>query len=338
MKGWKITKPLTIEEGDIPETTDNVKMTKVRITKCLITLPDILHFNGEIECENVVPGSTGIGIVSEAETNFFDLEKGKHVYIQHTRECGKCYNCATGDFSNCSNLQVAGQDFEGFLTDFANVPNNKLYLLPENVSDFEALFIKHISLALCIVDQLKIQKGDYVAIVGGNNFGNILAQLIIYYQAVPIVLTQDDEEYKIAKNSGIYYVFNKEDNWQKEVLNITSGRLAENVVYIADSEIPANKAFSLASNNAKVAFTGTVLKNSPIPFAQAIKKNLQILCISDEHDNTASSINLIANKAINLSELKLDTTSYQAVPETFNKLNELFQKEGKIFETVVDMI
>ena len=37
-----------------------------------------------------------------------------------------------------------------------------------------------------------------LAIIGANNFGNILAQLIIYYQAVPILLTLDDEEYKIA--------------------------------------------------------------------------------------------------------------------------------------------
>ncbi len=338
MKGWKIIEPFNIKESELLETSEGSNLAKVRLTKCLITLPDVLRYSGEVDYKNIVPGSTGIGIVSEADTNLFDLEKGKHVYIQPTRECEKCYNCSTGDYSNCSNLQVAGEDFEGFLTDFASVPNNKLYILPDSVSDFEALFIKHISLALSIVDKLKIQKGDYVAIVGGNNFGNILAQLIIYYQAVPIVLTLDDEEFRIAKESGIYYVLGKEDNWQKDVLNITSGRLAENVVYIADSEIPANKAFSLAAHNARVAFTGTVLKNNPIAFAQAIKKNLEILCISNDHDNTASSINLIANKAINLSGLQLDTATYDSVPQTFEKLSNMFKSEGKIFETIVDMI
>ena len=35
-----------------------------------------------------------------------------------------------------------------------------------------------------------VEKGDYVAIVGSDNYANVLAQLLIYYQAVPILLGQ----------------------------------------------------------------------------------------------------------------------------------------------------
>jgi threonine dehydrogenase-like Zn-dependent dehydrogenase len=165
-----------------------------------------------------------------------------------------------------------------------------------------------------------------------------LAQLLIYYQAVPIVLTTDEEDYKIAKSSGIYYVLGQEDNWQKEVSAITSGRMTKSVVYISDCNIPATKAFSLASHNAKVAYTGVSYKSSPFSFAQAIKKQLEILCINSGFGNTATSINLIANKAINLSYLKLDTSTYDNVPETFKGMNESLEKNGKIYETIVDLV
>jgi len=338
MKGWKIIKPLTIEEKDLIETVDNQSLSKVKITKALLTLSDVLRYNGDIETEDVVLGSSGIGVVSDTTANLFGLEKGKHVYIEPNRECLKCHNCKSGNYNKCDDLLVAGEDFDGFLSDFISVDSGKLFILPDSVSDLEALFIIHISLAIAVVDKLGIQAGDYVAIVGANNFGNILAQLLIYYQAVPIVVTNNDEDYKIAKDSGIYYVLGQEDNWQKEVSAITSGRMTKSVVYISDCNISATKAFALAANNAGVAFTGVSYKNSPVPFSQAVKKQLDIRCINSGHGNTASSINLLANKVINLSHLKLDNSTYDLVPETLKKLSQTLEKEGKIYETVVDLV
>ena len=338
MKGWKIIKPLTLEEREVAEQSNVNALSKVKITKALITLSDVLRYTGEIDSNEVVLGSAGIGIVSEIEANLFGLEKGKHVYVEPNRECLECYNCKSENKSKCSNLLIAGEDFDGFLSDFISVDPGKLFILPESVPDLEALFIEHISLAISVVDKLGIQKGDYVAIVGANNFGNILAQLLIYYQAVPIILTTNDEDLKIAKDSGIYYALGADDNWQKEVSAITSGRMTKSVVYIADCNIPVTKAFNLASHNAGVAFTGVSFKNNSISFAQAVKKQLEIRCLNSGFGYTAASINLIANKAINLSHLKLDTTTYDAVPETLNKMSKTLQDEGKIYETVVDLV
>ena len=338
MKGWKIIEPFTLKEEEIAESTDNGSMTKVKITKSLITLSDVLTYRDDIDCSNPILGSAGIGVVSETETNLFGLEKGMHVYVEPYKECQECYSCLSGMPSNCIDLLKAGVDFNGFLSDFVNVSPEKLFILPDSVPDLEALFIDHISLAIKVVDQLKIQKGDYVSVIGANNFGNILAQLLIYYQAVPIVMTMNEEDAQIAKDAGIYYVLGPEDNWQKEVSSITSGRMTKSVVYISDCGIPATKAFSMASFNASVAFTGVSYKNNSISFVQAIKKQLNILCINSGFGNTATSINLIANKAINLAPLKLDSATYDSAPDALNKMNKSFDKTGKIYETVVDMV
>lgn len=338
MKGWKILSPMSVAEQEISDALDGSGLSKVKITKSLITLSDVLRYKGEIESESVVLGSSGIGILSETETNLFGLEKGQHVYIEPNRACAECYNCKSGKHNNCSNLQIAGEDYDGFLSDFVSVSPEKLFVLPESVPDLEALFIEHISQAIAVVDKLGIQKGDYVAIVGANNFGNILAQLLIYYQAVPIVMTNNEEDFAIAKSSGIYYVLGQDDNWNKEVMSITSGRMTKSVVYISDCNIPTAKAFSLASFNASVAFTGISYKNSPISFSQAIKKQLQILCINSGTGNTAASINLIANKAINLSHLKLDSSPYDNVPKALENMSEMLDSQGKIYETVVDLV
>ncbi len=337
MKGWKITAPSIVSEQEIIETSESNALSKIKITKALITLSDVLNYKGEIESNNVVLGRAGIGIVAEAGSNLFGLEKGQYVYVEPHRQCNVCYNCKSG-LSKCSNMLIAGEDYDGFLSDFVAVPPEKVFVLPESVPKLDALFIKDISLAIAVVDKLGIQKGDYVAIVGANDFGNILAQLLIYYQAVPIVMDINEENNKIAKDSGIYYVLGPEDNWNKEVNSITSGRLTKSVVYISDCNIPIAKAFALASHNASVAFTGTSYKNNAVSFSQAIKKQLNIQCINGGFENTATSINLIANKAINLSHLKLDTSTYDEVPNTLKKMSDMLDSDGKIYQTVVDLI
>ena len=337
MKGWKLTKPFELEEQEIIE-KEEVGTTKIKLTKALISLADVLRFNGEIDCDSIILGSSGIGIISDTEANLFGLEKGKRVYVNANKFCEECYECKSGDRNSCSNLLKAGEDYDGFLRDFISTDSNEIFILPDSVHDLEALFIEQISLATEVVDKLNIQAGDYVSIIGANNFGNILAQLLIYYQAVPIVLTNNAEDYKIAKESGIYYVLNQEDNWQKEVSSITSGRMTKSVVYIADCNISATKAFALASHNAGVAFTGISYKNTPIPFSQAIKKQLNIRCIDNGFKNTASSINLIANKAIDLSHLKIDTISYSEVPKKLKEMSSALEKEESVRETIVELI
>lgn len=337
MKGWKLIEPLklTIKEIDEPNTV--LSSSKVKMTKALISFSDFLRYRGDIDSEEIVLGSSGMGVVSETDTNLLDLEKGKHIYIDPSRECNKCYNCKNHEYQKCTDLQIAGEDFDGFLSDFVTATPEKLFILPSSITDFDALFINDISLAISIFDKLDIKKGDYVSVIGANNLGIIFAQLLIYYQAVPIVMTLDNETYEIAKKSGIYYVLNGEDNWQKEVSAITSGRLTDKVLYIADCNIQIAKAFSLASFGSSIAFTG-VSKSTSVSFSQAIKKHLDLTFINSSYGNATTSINLLANKAIDLSHLKLENTTFDQVSKAFEKMNKLYEKEGKFYETVVDFI
>ena len=82
MKGWKIVAPSNVSEQEITESSEACGLTKVKITKALITLADVLSYKGEIESDNIVLGRAGIGVVSETEANLFGLEKGQHVYIE----------------------------------------------------------------------------------------------------------------------------------------------------------------------------------------------------------------------------------------------------------------
>ncbi len=338
MKGWHCTKPNEIVENEIIENFDKTVSSKVKITKSLVTLADVLRFTGVNRVEDVVPCSVGIGVISEPGNNLFDLEKGTRVYIDPENYCSTCYNCKHGEMLKCTDVQLSGEDTDGFLRDFACVESHRLFRLPSNVSDFDALFIKDISVALSIINSLNVEKGDHIAIIGATNLGIILAELLIYYQAVPILLDTDEENIEIAKKSGIYYTLSDDDKWIKEVTNITGGRMAKGVVYMTDSDMLARTAFNVASFNAPVIFSGTTNKNNSFSFLNALKKQLVIMFINSGYGNTASSINLIANKAFDFSHLKIETSSYKQADVLFANLAKKLEKEEKLNYVVVDLL
>lgn len=339
MKGWKILKPLSLKEKEISE-NDTPSSVKVKITKALVSLSDVLRYTGEIPVKDVVLGSYGVGVVSDAKSSDLDdtdLKKGNRVYIESYNACNSCFNCINGETDKCSDLLTAGEDYDGFLSDFIDVNREKLYLLPDSVSDFDALFIGHISLAVSIVDKLGIEKGEYVSIVGTNNYSLILAQLLMYYQAVPIVLGLKESEIAAAKSAGVYYAFGPDDNWIKEVSSITGGRMTKSVVYFSD-ETPVVKAFGVASYGANLVYAGVPYKSNPLSFTQAIKKQLNIYCINESAGNTETSINLLANKAVNLSFLKINTAKYDKIPLVFSELATNLEKTGDVTETVIENV
>ena len=53
MKGWKIIAPSNIKEQEITE-KETGGFSKVKITKALITLADVLSYKGEIESNKIV--------------------------------------------------------------------------------------------------------------------------------------------------------------------------------------------------------------------------------------------------------------------------------------------
>ncbi len=335
MKGWKFKKPNVILEEEILNNDDLEQSVKVKITKTLLNLNDFNIFSGDNEVkENTVLGSYGIGVLAEEPSTLLGLQKGDRVYIESKKPCNDCYNCNIGNKDKCFSPLIAGEDYDGFLRDFVSCPIDEVYKLPDSVSDQDALFINYISVCVNIIDTLNIEKGNYVAIVGTNNLSVILAQLLIYYQAVPIMISENEKGKELASKSGVYYNLTEEDNLTKEVSTITGGRMADKVVYICDMDLPVTKAFSLASYGAKIAFTGFTNRITSFSFNQAIKKQLQIYCINNVAKNTPTSINLLVNKAVNTSNLKIEKIKYSDISDAMIKAS----KEYKFTEIIVENV
>ncbi len=337
MVGWQIKETGKLEKINKIEPLSDIDSVKVKITKTLITEDDIAFIMSEKPlC--IIPGRMAIGQITELPYETEYLKKSTKVCISATRECGKCNNCINGNTDKCYDFQVAGLNVDGFLKDFAVLKTSDVHTYPATIPDQEIIYLEYVSLALSVIDKLNIEKGEHVAIFGASVFGSALAQLIIYYQGVPIVIDDDEEGLLLAKKSGIYYTIKSGAKLEKEISAITGGRMVGKTVYITGTKVSSETALKLSAPFGKVAFAGFCHSNVRAPLSLALGKQLECLFITSGYGNEKTAINILANKAIDFSNYTLPITKMDDIDENIEKMCRDYEDKKEIKNLLIDML
>ena len=217
MKVWQLAYPHNLQHVTAPDLKLTDDKVKVKVTKALVTESDVAVYTGATKVKApFIPGRFAIGQVTEAGEDAF-VKKGDRVYLAGVTED----ECAP------DGLRIAGETVDGFYRDFVLAGVDDVYPLPNSVSDEAAFLIDAIAMAEHVVDEMNIDAGQHVLILGGGLYGNILSQILIYHRAVPILADNNAERLARAKRSGIYYTFPNDDTLKQNVLNVTGGKLAK---------------------------------------------------------------------------------------------------------------
>lgn len=309
MKAWQITakgEVGLIERKQEAQPTD----VKVRVSKVALSSTDVAIYEGRKVGYPIIPARSAIGLVSEAHA-LTGLKKGERVVLSP-------YSVEAGSFKKkdviVPDVKIMGLDLDGFLCDFVNLPQENVCALPEGIKDDEAVFTEQISLAVKAIDVLDTERGDHVAILGANTLGNILAQLCIYYQLVPILIDTDEDKLKLAESHGVYYTVNSaKADVKQRIIEITGGKMAEFTVYEARLDMLPNYISSITQEGGTVAIVGYnyFLEKLTLNLGDALDKQLHIICVKNGFGEFNTAINLLANKVINTdgfidTEIKFD--------------------------------
>lgn len=324
MKVWLLQKSGYVEMQDRPEKVTEQMQIKVRISKVLLSEPDRELMLGQDPAAvlPVIPGRSAVGVISEKCDCSIQLEKGMRVYLHPVYACGVCENCKSGMPLQCTDAKVAGCNAHGFLREFAVVSLNDVTILPPSVSEEVALFTEWLAIAENVLDTLQCSKGDHVLVLGANLLGNVISQLLIYRQIVPVLVDHDPEKLAYAKHCGIYYTFLCDETLQENVVRVTGGRLASAAVHASERDIDPSLAFSLSAPRANVVYAGFGQRDLNVNLRTAMARKQRIFCVTEGKKHIASAINLLANKAIALPDLHFD---YHGADEIKSVLESLKQ-------------
>ena len=148
---------------------------------------------------------------------------GKRVVGEINAACRRCPTCLRGDDPHCPNRTTLGiYNRAGCMADVFSLPIDCLHLVPDRVSDAQAVFTEPLAAALEILEQTHLKPTDRVALVGDGKLGLLIAQVLRLPGSDITVIGRHPERWDLLHRQGIKTVKSTEaSGWYDVVVDVT---------------------------------------------------------------------------------------------------------------------
>jgi len=162
-----------------------------------------------------VPGHEFVGSVDDGPQELI----GKRVVGEINFGCGRCDSCTRGLSRHCPERTVMGiLNADGAFAECVSVPRENLHVVPESVSDEAAVFTEPLAAAFEILEQVPVNPGDEILVLGDGKLGNLCAQVLRLASAHVTVLGKHAEKLKLLKHAGVRTI--QIEDWRPKQFDI----------------------------------------------------------------------------------------------------------------------
>ena len=281
-------------EIEVTEQAESEKI-KVRITHVMPEFTDVNIFFGDSSTTYpFVIGHSAIGVISDDRPEY-GLKRGtKVIFNPYISGAIDRFNWDTG-------VSTRGIDEDGFMREFVFMDKEKIVPFPEDVDEEEAIFTDKIALALKALNSFAVEKGDYIVIIGGDTVCNIIGQLAIYFQLIPIMIDSNASNLARAERCGVYYTIDEtKESALEKVSEITCGRMAENTVISMNPELTPAFVFPMTKVGGKcvIMCENKILKTFEADVSAISRRQLRVRGVNNGASEFDSAVNILAQKIL----------------------------------------
>lgn len=138
------------------------------------------------------------GIVKSVGPGVDNIAIGDAVSVHPGIACGKCANCKEGNDQRCHEMNIFGFHLDGGFSRYCKIPASGvkqgiLRKVPEGVSLLAAAMCEPLGCAVHMVSAIPAIKEKSALILGGGVLGTLMAKLLRFEGAGPIVVTEPVE-------------------------------------------------------------------------------------------------------------------------------------------------
>jgi alcohol dehydrogenase len=305
----------------------------VKVDTTTICGTDLHILKGDVPAvtKGRILGHEGVGTIIETGSSVTGLNVNDRVIISCIKSCGHCANCKTGLYSHCLGAEgqegtgwIFGHLIDGTQAEYVRVPyaENSLHLLPEGVSDEQAVMLSDIlPTGFEIgVQYGRVKPGDSVAVVGAGPVG--LAAITtagLYGAATVVAIDVDANRLEKAKEFGATdTVLSGSDDWKEQVLALTHGRGVD--VAIEAVGIPATFAMctDIVRPGGSVANVGVHGHPVELHLENLWIQNINISMGLVNTNTTPMLLKLVAQGKIKAEKFATHHFSFDQFPEAYD--------------------
>lgn len=312
MKAVQIVKPgeLRVIDVEKPEIDDKNNVL-VKMTAAGICGSDVGIYHGTNAAATYprIIGHEMVGRVVETGPSVTNVKVGDRVIINQVTSCGHCYPCRIGRGNVCDHLAVRGVHIDGGYREFIAVPESDCYILPDFLSDTDAVMIEPTTIGIQSCTRAELVEDDMLLIYGSGALGSSILKTARLICSHIIVADIQDDKLEEAKKNGAEYIINTlKENLLEKVKEYTEGHGATVSIDAVCNKDSLIRLLEVTGNAGRVMTMG---------FSTSTTEINQFVITSKELDVRGSRLqNKMFGKAIGLiNEGKLDISG--SVSHTF---------------------
>jgi propanol-preferring alcohol dehydrogenase len=200
--------PLSLVELATPEPLANEVL--IRVSACGLCRTDLHIIEGELAAKKlpIVPGHQVVGKIVKMGSSCRRFSLGDRIGIAWLRStCAECEFCRAGQENLCQSSLYTGYHADGGYAEYAAVPEDYAYLIPEIFSDAQATPL------LCAgiigyraLRRSELKAGQKLAIFGFGSSAHITLQVAQHRQCEVYVATRGQSHQQLARAMGASWV------------------------------------------------------------------------------------------------------------------------------------
>jgi threonine dehydrogenase-like Zn-dependent dehydrogenase len=199
---------LTLQH-DYPHPTPIAGEALIRVMQVGICNTDLEITRGYMGFQGVL-GHEFVGVVEEiyGDTTLKQYRHliGQRVVGEINAACHHtdCFYCQRDIPTHCPNRTVLGiVNRNGAFADYVMLPVENLHIVPENVSDEEAVFVEPLAANFEILEQAHLRPTQRIVIVGDGKMGQLAAQVLTLSGCEVMMVGKHEEKLALAKKRGV---------------------------------------------------------------------------------------------------------------------------------------
>jgi len=325
-----------IEVKDVPEPQPAAGEVKIKVAACGICGSDIhVRHDSFPYWPPVILGHEFTGTVVEVGEECKMVKVGDRVVAEpHTRACGVCFLCRTGNIQICPEKRSPGWGIHGGMAEYICYPEKLLHKIPADMTWDQAAMVEPTANAVTdVLEKTGIVPGELVVVQGPGPIGLLAAMAARAAGARDVVIlgTQGDEalRLKMARELGFKHVVNVEkQNPFSIVMDLTGGLGADVVVECSGAPRAIGTVIELVRKLGRICAIGlTGNRSVELPWDKFAFKvvNLQF-CLSTSYTSWDRTISLIYNGSIKAEKLithKVGIDQWQTAFDAVEKLQAI---------------
>jgi L-iditol 2-dehydrogenase len=260
----------------------------------------------------VIMGHEFSGEIVEVGNDVENFKLGDRVVAEpHTKACGKCELCRTGNIQICAQKRSPGWGIDGAFARYLTMPEHLLHKIPASLSYEDAALVEPAAnVVQDVLERGKVIANDTVVVIGPGPIGLIalMAAKAAGAGKLMIVGIKKDETIRlpIAREIGVdAVILADEQDAVAEVLKLTDGRGADLVVEASGDASAIASSVGMVRRLGRIAQVGLTGKDQiNFPWDTAAWKVCTIIFnLSTAYTCWDRTIGLIAEKKIDASKI-----------------------------------